>query len=57
MDVNDLRSLVTLLSFAAFVAVVVSVYRRSRRASYDAAAQLPFQDEGRDAKESNGANP
>lgn len=45
MDVNDLRVLVMLLSFSAFVGIVAWAMNGRRRASFDEAAQLPFADE------------
>ena len=42
MDINDLRSAVTVIGLLLFVALVLSVYRSSRREAFDAAAQLPF---------------
>lgn len=47
MDINVVRSIVTLISFVLFVAILVQVLKRSRRAEYEQAAQLPFQDEDR----------
>jgi cytochrome c oxidase cbb3-type subunit IV len=44
MDLNVLRSAVTLLSFAVFVAIVVWAWSRQRRQAFDEAAQLPFLD-------------
>ena len=45
MDVNDLRILVTLLSFGAFVGIVVWVWSRRNRKRFDEAQMLPFLDE------------
>ena len=45
MDVNELRSLSTLFMFLAFLCIVVWAWRSSRRAGFDAAAQLPLVDE------------
>jgi cytochrome c oxidase cbb3-type subunit 4 len=45
MDINDIRSAVTLLGFVSFVALVRWVYMAARRQEYDAAAQLPFEGE------------
>ena len=45
MDINLLRSLVTVAAFAGFVSIWVWVYRPSRKAQFDEAAQLPFQSE------------
>ena len=44
MDVNDLRALVTLISLVLFLALVGWTWSRSRKAAFDEAAQLPFQD-------------
>jgi len=42
MDINDLRSAVTVIGLLVFVGMVVWVYRASRREAFDAAARLPF---------------
>lgn len=42
MDLNLLRSGVTVLAFASFVALVVWAWSRARRAGFDEAAHLPF---------------
>jgi cytochrome c oxidase cbb3-type subunit 4 len=42
MDMNDIRSIVTLLSFCFFVAFAIWAWRPARRADLDEAAQLPF---------------
>lgn len=42
MDVNDLRSIVTVLAFATFVGIVVWAYSGRRRAAFEEAANLPF---------------
>jgi len=48
MDVNDLRSGVTLLSMLLFVGIVVWAWAKRNRRHFDEAAQLPFVDsEGR----------
>ncbi|MGZ5129916.1 MAG: cbb3-type cytochrome oxidase subunit 3 [Caldimonas sp.] len=47
MDVNDLRSLVTVLSFLAFAGIVAWACARSNRGRFEAAAHLPFADEER----------
>jgi cytochrome c oxidase cbb3-type subunit IV len=49
MDVNDLRSIVTVLSLLAFAGIVAWAYSRANRARFDEAAQLPFADEGSEA--------
>ena len=42
MDVNDIRDLVTLLSFIFFLGLMAWVYWPGRRDSCESAAQLPF---------------
>ena len=44
MDVNELRVMVTVLSFIAFIGIVVWVLKRRNTARFDEAAQLPFQE-------------
>ena len=45
MDVNELRIAVTVLSFIAFIGIVMWVWSRPGNAAhFDAAARLPFQD-------------
>jgi cytochrome c oxidase cbb3-type subunit 4 len=43
MDVNILREIATVVSFATFVAIIGWAFHRRNRASFDEAAQLPFQ--------------
>ena len=42
MDLNDVRSLITLGSFVLFIGLMAWTWRPARRAAHDAAAQLPF---------------
>ena len=51
MDVNDLRSIVTVLSMLTFVGIVVWAWRRTNRADFDQAAMLPFADDNSNALE------
>ena len=44
MDLNDIRSGVTLLSFLFFLGLVAWAWSRRNRHQFDAAAQLPFAD-------------
>jgi cytochrome c oxidase cbb3-type subunit IV len=46
MDLNDLRSIVTVVSMLTFVGIVAWAWSRSNRARFDEAARLPFADEG-----------
>ena len=45
MDVNDLRAAVTVISLGLFLALVAWTWSRSRRAAFDEAARLPFEDD------------
>jgi cytochrome c oxidase cbb3-type subunit IV len=46
MDLNDLRSIVTVVSMLTFAGIVAWAWSRGNRARFDEAAQLPFKDEG-----------
>ena len=46
MDINDLRVAVTLTGFVLFLALVVHTYSRRRRTEHEAAAMLPFVEDG-----------
>jgi cytochrome c oxidase cbb3-type subunit IV len=56
MDVNDLRSVVTVVSLIAFLGIVVWAWSRSNRAGFDEAAQLPFTEEQGAEGASRGGN-
>ena len=43
MDVNDLRSAVTLASLVLFLVLVALVWLPRRKAEFEAAAHLPFE--------------
>jgi cytochrome c oxidase cbb3-type subunit 4 len=45
MDINLLRSVVTVLTFAIFLAIVWWAMSQSNQADFDEAAQLPFRQE------------
>jgi cytochrome c oxidase cbb3-type subunit 4 len=45
MDLNDLRSLWTVLSFVAFLAIVAWAYSGKRKGRFDEAARLPLDDD------------
>jgi len=53
MDIEDLRAAMTVVSFAAFLAIVAWAYGRGRSARFDAAAQLPFDDDSEPAPASS----
>jgi cytochrome c oxidase cbb3-type subunit IV len=44
IDVNVLRVLVTVISFAVFIGIVAWAWSRRNKAAFDEAAQLPFQE-------------
>ena len=45
MDVNDLRTVVTVLSFVAFIGITAWALSRKNGARFAEAAQLPFVDD------------
>ena len=50
MDINTLRSIITVVAFATFIGIVFWAYSGSNKAAFDEAARLPFDEEdGRQA--------
>ena len=45
MDINDLRSIATVISLLTFVGIVAWAWSRRNKERFEEAAQLPFQDE------------
>ena len=45
MDLNDIRSAVTLTGFALFMGLMAWTWWPKRRAAHEAAARLPFEGE------------
>lgn len=45
MDINTLRSIVTVAAFVAFIAIVLWAYSDRSKAAFDQAARLPFEEE------------
>ncbi len=45
MDINDLRSIFTVLTFIAFVGIVWWAYSGHRKQAFDEAALLPLDDD------------
>jgi len=45
MDINDLRSAFTLVSFLIFVGIVAWAWSKRNQADFDEAARLPFKDD------------
>lgn len=55
MDMNDLRSLSTVLVFVAFIGVCWWAYSPSRKKQFEEAANLPFGDEVNETSDADGA--
>jgi cytochrome c oxidase cbb3-type subunit 4 len=50
MDINDWRSILTVVSMLTFIGIVIWAYSRGRKESFDEAAALPFtEDDGEPA--------
>ncbi len=45
MDINDLRSIVTLVTFVMFAGIVAWAYSGHRRQAFEEAANVPFDEE------------
>lgn len=45
MDINTLRSIVTVVAFVAFIAIVLWAYSDRSKAAFEQAARLPFDEE------------
>jgi len=45
MDINDMRSAVTVVSFLAFIGIIVWAWSKRNQSSFEEAAQLPFQED------------
>lgn len=43
MDINDLRGIITAITMLAFVGLCIFAWSRHRKATYDASAQLPLE--------------
>ena len=52
MDINDLRTIITVAAFVTFIGIVLWAYSGKRKAAFDEAARLPFA--GDDAQEQEG---
>ena len=48
MDLNDIRSAVTLVGLLVFLGLVAWAWSARRRAAFDEAAQLPFAGDSQD---------
>lgn len=47
MDINDVRSVITVLSLIAFIGIVVWAYGPGRKRQFEEAAQMPFTEDDR----------
>lgn len=45
MDINDLRSLATVISLLTFVGIVAWAWSKRNQSRFDEAAQLPFNED------------
>ncbi len=45
MDINTLRSIITVVAFALFIGIVLWAYSGRRKAAFEQAAMLPFDGE------------
>ncbi len=43
LDINTLRSLATVISFLAFIGIIIWAYSRRNAADFEEAARLPFE--------------
>lgn len=43
MDINTLRSIVTVVSLVVFIGIVAWAWSRRRKADFDEAARVPFE--------------
>ncbi len=53
MDINTLRSIITVVAFALFIGIVLWAYSARSKAAFEQAAMLPFdeEDDGRISRE------
>jgi cbb3-type cytochrome oxidase subunit 3 len=49
MELNDIRNLVTVLSFALFAVLAWWTWRPAQQSANEAAARLPFEEEAADS--------
>lgn len=45
MDINTLRSIVTVVAFVVFIAIVLWAYSDRSKAAFERAARLPFEED------------
>jgi cytochrome c oxidase cbb3-type subunit 4 len=54
VDINDLRSIITLMGFLCFLGICAWAYSGHARRGFDEAAMLPFSDDDRPAGQNGG---
>ena len=54
MDINDVRVIVTVLSFAAFIGIVWWAYSSRRKQAYDVAARSLLDDDDKPVHDTRG---
>ena len=54
MDLNTLRSIVTVVSFVSFLAIVFWAYSPRKARAFEEAASLPFQEDRNEEAHSEG---
>lgn len=57
MDINDLRSIVTVAGLLCFLAIVIWAYGKGSRKGFDEAANLPFAEGDDDGAASRTSHP
>ncbi len=57
MDINDLRSMTTVLGLLCFLAIVAWAYGRSSQKGFEEAANLPFSGDDDHGASSNTTHP
>ena len=57
MDINDLRSLTTVLGLLCFLGIVGWAYGKSSKKGFDEAANLPFAEHDDDGAASSASHP
>lgn len=51
MDINIMRSIITVVIFVAFIGIWVWAWSKKRKNEFDEAANLPFADDGMNQKD------
>ena len=54
MDINDLRTVITVLGLLCFLGICVWAYSKHAKAGFDEAAQLPFTEDDEPADKAGG---